>query len=230
MSLIAAAKNESALNEFSTADLLAYYNAKTGKATKKFSSRAAGIAQVWALVAAEQAELEEQTKILAGTPVLRGKKQSAARIEAAKIEIEARDKIETERTALVDAFNSITCPNCGETHDQTMAGEEGTTAGDERAFCHHCCTEYWLETGKIYKAPAQSEARAKSIAASWQDPEVRAARAARHKVVVENELYASLAKAFDALDISTKALIRVRQQLVLLGKVEYAGHIFKIAK
>ena len=43
------------LNDVSTADLLAFYNERTGKNTTKFASRAKGQMQVWALIEAEVA-------------------------------------------------------------------------------------------------------------------------------------------------------------------------------
>lgn len=52
--------SEAHLNEVSTADLLAFYNERTGKNTTKFASRAKGMAQVWALIKDEvTAELEQ---------------------------------------------------------------------------------------------------------------------------------------------------------------------------
>lgn len=43
------------LNDVSTADLLAFYNERTGKNTTKFASRAKGQTQVWTLIEAEVA-------------------------------------------------------------------------------------------------------------------------------------------------------------------------------
>lgn len=43
------------LNNVATADLLAFYNERTGKNTTKFASRAKGLAQVWALIEGEVA-------------------------------------------------------------------------------------------------------------------------------------------------------------------------------
>ena len=52
--------SEAHLNEVSTADLLAFYNERTGKNTTKFASRAKGMTQVWALTKDEvTAELEQ---------------------------------------------------------------------------------------------------------------------------------------------------------------------------
>ena len=52
--------SEAHLSEVSTADLLAFYNERTGKNTTKFASRAKGQAQVWTLIEAEvTAELEQ---------------------------------------------------------------------------------------------------------------------------------------------------------------------------
>lgn len=43
------------LSAVSTADLLAFYNERTGKSITKFASRAKGKMQVWALIEAEVA-------------------------------------------------------------------------------------------------------------------------------------------------------------------------------
>lgn len=56
------------LNKVSTADLLAFYNARTGKNTKQFLKRAKGMQQVWALIEAEVAQREEAPVVVEGIP------------------------------------------------------------------------------------------------------------------------------------------------------------------
>ena len=57
-------------------------------------------------------------------------------------------------------------------------------AGDERNFCHKCNKEYWVESGKEYARRKPGKDVGASISRSWQDKDVRAARSARHGVVV----------------------------------------------
>ena len=66
------------LNDVSTADLLAFYNERTGKNTTKFASRAKGQMQVWALIEAEV------------TAELAAKAAPAASEETAPVEKKAR--------------------------------------------------------------------------------------------------------------------------------------------
>lgn len=70
------------LNDVSTAELLAFYNERTGKNTTKFASRAKGQAQVWAIIEAEVAD--ELVAIEAA------KAAPAASEEAAPVEKKAR--------------------------------------------------------------------------------------------------------------------------------------------
>lgn len=56
------------LNKVSTADLLAFYNERTGKATKQFLKRAKGMQQVWALIEAEVAQQDETPAVVEGVP------------------------------------------------------------------------------------------------------------------------------------------------------------------
>ena len=66
------------LSDVSTADLLAFYNERTGKNTTKFASRAKGQMQVWALIEAEV------------TAELAAKAAPAASEETAPVEKKAR--------------------------------------------------------------------------------------------------------------------------------------------
>ena len=124
-----------------------------------------------------------------------------------------------------------TCPKCGATQDITPAGLEGTTAAD-RNFCNHCSTEWFPATGKIYKAPASSAQRAASIAASWANPEVAAARAIRSSVTVSGGslkgtvAYPSLRAAFVALGLPLGQHIKFRGQLKAEGVKKFINFKF----
>lgn len=56
------------LNSLSTADLLAFYNKRTGKNTKQFLKRAKGMQQVWALIEADVAQQDEVPSVVVGIP------------------------------------------------------------------------------------------------------------------------------------------------------------------
>ena len=56
------------LNKVSTADLLAFYNERTGKNTKQFLKRAKGMQQVWVLIEAEVAQQDDAPAIIEGIP------------------------------------------------------------------------------------------------------------------------------------------------------------------
>jgi len=121
-----------------------------------------------------------------------------------------------------------TCPSCGAKQDQTPAGLEGTAA-EHRNLCHHCGTEYFPETGKIYKAPAASADRSRAIAQSWTNPAVAAARAQRTGVTVTvsegTELlhghYRSVLHAFQVLGLDVRGHIKFRMALKAAGKLAY---------
>ena len=120
------------------------------------------------------------------------------------------------------------CPNCKATEDQTAAGLDGTKAGDERNFCHHCGTEYWRDTGKIYKAPAPSTARSQGISESWNNPEVAAKRAQRHNVKVtldgkDKGVFRSTLEAFKKLNLPQSGHIKFRMALKAAGQKEFVS-------
>lgn len=76
------------------------------------------------------------------------------------------------------------------------------------------------------QAPAD---RSAAVAATWANPAVKAARAARHAVVVAGSRYASVRAAFDALGLELRAHTRVRAELVAKGVAEFGGHKFALA-
>lgn len=191
-----------AINEMTTAEMVAEYNALTGKDIKKFSSRAAGEKQL----AKVRSEVSSTS-------------QAAADVAVEKVE---------EKTGF--RYDVDGCPGCGATEDQTAAGLDGTIAGDQRNFCHHCSTEYWRDTGKIYKAPAKSVNRSKSISESWNKPEVAAKRARRDNVKVSGAgVFRSVLEAFKSLNLPQSKHIKFRMALKQVGSgvFEYGGKTYE---
>ena len=181
------------ITEMTTAEMVAEYNALTGKSIKKFSSRAAGEKQL-----------------------------AKVRSEVSP----SADKVVEQQGFRYDVDG---CPGCGATEDQTYAGQEGTKA-EERNFCHHCSTEYWRDTGKIYKAHAKSVNRSKSISESWNNPEVAAKRAQRHGVVgAGSGAFRSVLEAFKSLNLPQSGHIKFRMALKAQGKgtFEYGGKTYE---
>ncbi len=73
--------------------------------------------------------------------------------------------------------------------------------------------------------------RADSIRRSWDDPRIRAARMARHAVIVDGTLYNSVPQAFRDLGLPLKKVIPFRGRLVKSegGRLEYKHHLFELA-
>lgn len=177
--------------QMTTADMVAEYNLLTGKSIKKFSSRAAGEQQL--AKARELLAVAKQTATVAVQPAQQPE------------ETQVTEEVKKSFDYAVDG-----CPSCGATEDQTYAGEEGTTA-EERNFCHNCSTEYWRDTGEIYKAPAKSDTRSKAIAATWENDQIAAARSARDNVAVDGHgTFRSVAAAFKALGLPMSKHIKFR--------------------
>lgn len=177
--------------DMTTAEMVAEYNTLTGKSIKKFSSRGAGEKQL-----AKAREANPQPTVVEKT--------------MPKAKTEAKTKKPFDYA--VDG-----CPNCGATEDQTYAGEEGTTA-EERNFCHHCSTEYWRDTGKIYKATAKSEKRSTAISESWNNPAIAAKRARRDNVEVKGVgIFRSVCEAFKVLHLPMNQHIKFRMSVKEAG-------------
>ena len=71
--------------------------------------------------------------------------------------------------------------------------------------------------------------RSAVMAATWQDPEIRAKRSARHAITVGDETYKSMYKAFEELGLDLKDHAKVRLQCAQNGQAEYGGYTFKLA-
>lgn len=165
-----------AINEMTTAEMVAEYNALTGKSIKKFSSRAAGEKQL-----------------------------AKVRSEVSSTSQAAADKV-VEKKGFDYAVDG--CPGCGATEDQTAAGLDGT----------------------IYKAPAKSVNRSKSISESWNNPEVAAKRARRDNVKVSGAgVFRSVLEAFKSLNLPQSKHIKFRMMLKQVGSgvFEYGGKTYE---
>lgn len=169
------------------------------------------------LEAASTKDLVAYYNHFAGKNIAKFSSRSAGLKQCEKYAIDERDGVFV-----------FVCPHCGGNANITNAGPEGTVAGAERGFCHDCGTEFWYATGKIYHRPASSASRSASIAASWADPEVRAERSVRTRVMADGIEYRSVAQAFAKLGLSMGAHIRVRMDLKAAGKLTYLGHKFEV--
>lgn len=197
--------------EMSTAEMVAEYNVLTGKSIKKFSSRAAGEKQL-----AKAREFMTVAKAVVAEAVKKDERKGDRRATDRRVEPAT---VVVKETSVKKQFNYAVdgCPNCGATEDQTYAGAEGTTA-EERNFCHHCSTEYWRETGKIYKAPAKSEKRSTAISESWNDPKIAAKRARRDNVEVKGVgIFRSVCEAFKKLHLPMNQHIKFRMSVKEAG-------------
>jgi rubredoxin len=125
-----------------------------------------------------------------------------------------------------------TCPNCGATTDitcGTVVERNGhqEVVREHEAHCHGCGHEFNYDTGKPLKQRAQSQGA--GVAASWLNPEVRAARVARHAVAVAGQgSWASVAKAFAALKLPSNKIIRTRAELVAKGTAKVGDFEFAL--
>lgn len=79
---------------------------------------------------------------------------------------------------------------------------------------------------KAEKAPRDPDARAVSIARSWTDPAVRAARTERTQVRVGGVQYKSVAEAFRALKLPMAGHIKFRAELKAAKRKVYEGYTF----
>lgn len=191
--------------------------------TKRFSDRATGEKRVAALVA----------KLPAPVPA------PAPAPRKLRAELAARATGSANADALrAEGYIRGTCPSCGATTDITC-GRVITRLGrqeevdTDRAHCHTCGHEFSYQTGRAMKARAASPERAARIAASWSDPDVRADRLVRVGCRVttpgstDSRVFASVAKAFVALNLPLSRHIRVRMDMKHAGSVEFMGRVFE---
>lgn len=183
-----------------TAELVAFWNAHAEKPVKKFADRKTAERRVAALI--EQMNSQPAVEELAPAAVedVVAQDLAAAHLKAGR------------------------CPHCGgDESSQTGNGPEGTRKGDAENFCHECGGAYDRVTGAARK-PYSEEPDAKrsaAIAASWQNPETAALRAARLAVKVNGEFYKSVPQAFRALQLPMSKHIAFRGALREAGSLGF---------
>ena len=152
-------------------------------------------------------------------------KTRAATLLQAMVDVEkAPKKIEY-------SFMDHGCPACGVVEDQTYSNE-----ADTRAFCHHCSTEYYVATGKIYKQQAKSVKRSQAISETWNDKAIAEKRAKRHQVRVTgvafdrkiDQVFNSVPSAFKTLGLPYQKHIAFRGDLVKAGRAPWGTLNFEI--
>lgn len=216
---------QATLKSLTTAQLLSVYNALTKKSTTKFASRENGEKQTFG--AAKVAGQSEFDRILAELNIT--VEQPAVEVPAEpapapKAVVPSRKRERKQKEAKPSApskhRDTHQCPKCGAVEDITPAGQENTIAGDERDFCHNCGTEFWTASGKVYNRRKPGKDVKASMSASWKDPEIRAARSARHGVRVFEQgdsanavEYKSVAEAFRQLRLPMSRHIKFRMEV-----------------
>ena len=218
------------LTDMTNAEMVAEYNALTSKSIKKFSSRAAGERQLndARLASLRTAAIEAATPVDQPLEKKPGKTKKEKSVwpfgTPTKVDVATPAKPKTEKVqAKVEKqptknpynYTVDGCPTCKATQDQTAASaNDGSIAAEERNFCHHCLTEYWRNTGKVYKTPKVSVDRSKAISETWNNPATAAKRTERHHVkVVGGDEYRSVLEAFKTLRLPISKHIKFRMEL-----------------
>ena len=233
------------LSAATTAELVVFYNAHSGRpAIKKFSDRATGIARC----AAIQAELrnqqakEEPTMSETNDPVVQQDEDivSNEATEQAEVaptaEAEVAPTAEATEQAEAKPYVAGTCPACGST-DLAPNGEAGTVAGDEQKSCNACGHAFWVENGASVASSRQEANKriAEAVAATWNDPAVKAKRMERHNIYVTDMnvegaaevYYKSVLDAFKALGLMISRHIKFRAACKAAGD---AGKVYEETK
>lgn len=196
-----------------TAELVAFYNAKSAKPVKKFADRKTAERRVAALLAADQ-------------------QQNLVKVTAQEVAAAAR------RAMAADNAHELRCPECGDTDNLTTGAVKllrgmQHVVNEHIADCHMCGHEWNIETGKPVRKSAASPERSAAIAVSWQDKKVAEARAARHAVEVvtpdgKKIWHSSVRHAFLVWSLPLGQHIKFRGQLKAAGKADFGGYKFKI--
>ena len=217
------------LSAATTAELVVFYNAHSGRpAIKKFSDRATGIARC----AAIQDELRNQQ--VKEEPAMNETNDTAVQQDE-DISAVAEQAEATTEQAEAKPYVPGTCPSCGSA-DLAPNGEAGTVAGDEQQSCNACGHAFWVENGAAL-ASTRAEANkriAEAVAATWNDPAVKAKRMERHNIYVTDMnvegapevYYKSVLEAFKALGLMISRHIKFRAACKAAGD---AGLVYEQA-
>jgi rubredoxin len=185
---------------------------------------------------------------LGAAPVKRFSDRKTAEARCAKIAAErwAREAAPAPAPVVVEpapaapAYVAGTCPKCGATTDITCGrvvehGGRQHVVNEHEALCHGCGHEFNYDTGRPLRKARAPGARAESIAASWKDPAVAAARITRTSVRVTDPRggsgnYKSVREAFLVLALPLGQHIRFRMALKAAGAAEIQGHRFQVVE
>lgn len=167
------------------------------------------------------------------------RKTAERRCNEIAAELKATKKAAKSKRAAKAQWEGKACPNCGEARNggNITTGRIVESGGQQREvdlhidLCHHCGHTFNNQTGKPAKFSNESSNpdRAAAIAASWADPEVKAARVTRHSVNVNGVEYRSVREAFKALGLPDSKHIKFRMDLKATGKQSFGGHVFVLA-
>ncbi len=228
LSKIVLAIRNDGVADIATSDLLAFYNANSGKAAiKKFASRAKGEVQIAALSAELLAALE--TKLTAT------KEES----DAADAAIEAEYVASETAVAVVEGETATEVAQESETEAPVVRDGEGNVVNDddvsedelsdeerEVLLAREANAEQNGEAGEPKAKAGNRGSNSEGVARSWKDPVVRDKRLTRHGVFVavgENSNgYQSVAEAFRSLRLPFAAHIRFRLVLKTNGKATFS--------
>lgn len=213
--------NSAQIAAATTAELVAFYNAHAATPVKKFADRKTAERRVAGLMA----NMIATAKASIPAPEAKPSKATKKAVQA-----------ETKKHAaelVAERLSTGHCPLCGgDPSSQTANGEDGTSKGDTENFCHECSGAYDRATGakrKPFNAPVSNAQRAASIAASWTDEAVRAARSSRIHIKVNGQEFKSVGAAFRALRLPLAKHIAFRASLRAAGSAtfEHDGEKFK---
>ncbi len=194
-----------------TAELVAFYNehSEAPGSIKKFADRKTAERRVSALIA-----------------------KLASAEGAAELEVANDNKARSESSVSNFSIHGLTsCPSCG-IHLSNGIGEDKQEVNgkiirhDTNQFaCLACGAEFGPA---IRRRPAPSADRSAAIAATWEDPSVKAARSERSHVSVGGSTFRSVRDAFIHLGLPLEKHIKFRGQLKAAGTMKFGDHTFTI--
>ncbi len=200
------------LSTATSKELVAFFNSLSDKKVTRFADRATALLRIGKLIR---------------TP------EVAAARKAAKNTLSADESSVYGQTI----HGHTHCPACG-THLSNGIGEHNQDVNgkpikhDRFQFACLACGE---EFGPAIRNPSESGLLAIGVARSWTDPEVAAARSARHQVKLlgageANGVYKSLAQAIRAAHAPQPSnFIALRKSLVSEGQVSIGKFRFSLA-
>lgn len=165
------------------------------------------------------------------------RKTAERRVQAILDAQEAAQQAERSKPSGFEIHGQMDCPCCGIDLMNGVSQDGDDVNGkplrhDTHEFeCMGCGGGF----GKELRRAAKSTSRANAIAATWNDPQIAAARAQRTCVRVYDGFddiigeYKSTAEAFRRLGLPLSKHIPFRMALKAAGSKEFAAYTFKVA-